>query len=57
MVFVTPATVTSISLSDKKEKDIAKAVVLPLPVWVVKDDAVLVAMISQKIVIEGLLGT
>ena len=57
MVFSTPATVTSISLSDKKEKDIAKAVVLPLPVWVVDDDAVLVAMISQRKVIEVFLGT
>ena len=57
MVFATPATVTSISLSAKKEKEIAKAVVLPLPVCVVKEDAVLVAMISQRKVIEGLLST
>jgi hypothetical protein len=46
MVLSTPATVTSISLLAKNENDIAKAFVLPLPVWLVDDAAVLVAMIT-----------
>ena len=46
MVFKTPPTVTSTSDSAKYEKEILKGPAVPLPVWFVKDAAVLVAIIN-----------
>ena len=46
MVFSTPPTVTSTSASDRYEKEILNGPADPLPVWFVKDAAVLVAMIN-----------
>ena len=46
MVLSTPPTVTSTSDSAKYEKETLNGPAVPLPVWGVKDAAVLVAIIN-----------